>query len=43
LIGSAEAAFRAGFLGDALPKLDQISDLTLLNQVLQEKNLAPVN
>lgn len=42
VLGSAEAAFRAGYLGDAMPKLDTITDLALLNQVLTEKNLEPV-
>ena len=42
LIGSADAAFRAGFLGDTQPNLDAIYDLTILNQVLQEKNLPAV-
>jgi NitT/TauT family transport system substrate-binding protein len=39
LIGSADAAFKLGFLGDTAPNLDNIYDLTLLNQVLREKNL----
>lgn len=43
VLGSAEAAFRAGFLGETMPKLDQITDLTLLNEVLKENDLAPVN
>ena len=42
LIGSADAAFKLGFLGDAPPNLDHIYDLTLLNQVLKEKGLAQV-
>jgi len=42
LLGSAEAAFKLGFLGDAMPNLDNIYDLTLLNEVLREKNLAPI-
>lgn len=42
LVASADAAFRAGFLGDTLPKLDGIWDLTYLNQVLNEQNLPPV-
>ncbi len=43
LLCSAEAAFRAGFLGDTMPRLDEITDLTLLNQVLKETNLPPVD
>jgi len=42
LVGSADAAFKAGFLGDTMPNLDNIYDLTLLNQVLKEKGLATV-
>jgi NitT/TauT family transport system substrate-binding protein len=42
LFGSADAAFKLGFLGDTPPKLDDIYDLTLLNQVLREKGLAQV-
>jgi len=42
LFSSADAAFKLGFLGDTPPQLDNIYDLTLLNQVLKEKGLAPV-
>ena len=42
LVGSAEAAFNAGFLGDTKPNLDNIYDLTILNQVLNEKGLGSV-
>ncbi len=42
LIGSADAAFKLGFLGDTPPDLSGIYDLTLLNQVLKEKGLAQV-
>lgn len=42
LIVSANAAFKAGFLGDTPPNLANIFDLTLLNQVLQERGLATV-
>ncbi len=42
LLGSANAAFKLGFLGNAPPQLDAIYDLTLLNQILKEKNLAPI-
>ena len=42
LFGSADAAFKLGFLGDTAPNLDKIYDLTLLNQVLKEKALATV-
>ena len=39
LYGSADAAFKLGFLGDTAPKLDNIYDLTILNTVLREKGL----
>jgi NitT/TauT family transport system substrate-binding protein len=39
---SANDAYRLGFLGDKKPDLGKIFDLTLLNQVLQEKNLSPI-
>lgn len=42
LFGSADAAFKLGFLGDTLPNLDDIYDLTLLNQVLKEKGLPSI-
>jgi NitT/TauT family transport system substrate-binding protein len=42
LFGSADAAFKLGFLGDTPPNLNTIYDLTLLNQVLKEKGLAAV-
>jgi NitT/TauT family transport system substrate-binding protein len=42
LFGSAEAAFKLGFLGDTMPKLDSIYDLSILNAVLKEQNLATV-
>jgi NitT/TauT family transport system substrate-binding protein len=42
LFGSAEAAFKLGFLGDTLPNLDNIYDLKLLNEVLNEKGLTPI-
>lgn len=42
LIGSAESAFKLGFLGDTMPNLDKIYDLGLLNQVLKEKGLAVI-
>ncbi|MBM3127369.1 MAG: ABC transporter substrate-binding protein [Chloroflexi bacterium] len=42
LYGSADAAFKLGFLGDTMPNLDNIYDLTLLNQVLKEKGLTVV-
>jgi NitT/TauT family transport system substrate-binding protein len=41
LLGSADAAYRAGFLGDTPPNLEGIYDLALLNQVLKEKGLPP--
>lgn len=42
LFSSADAAFKLGFLGDTPPDLNGIYDLTILNQVLKEKGLAPV-
>ncbi len=42
LFGSADAAFKLGFLGDTAPNLDEIYDLTLLNAVLKDKGLAAV-
>jgi NitT/TauT family transport system substrate-binding protein len=42
LYGSADAAFKLGFLGDTAPKLDNIYDLTILNAVLKEKGLPAV-
>ncbi len=42
LLSSAEAAFKLGFLGDTMPSLDNIYDLKLLNEVLKEKNLVPI-
>jgi NitT/TauT family transport system substrate-binding protein len=39
LFGSADAAFKLGFLGEASPNLDNIYDLALLNAVLKEKGL----
>jgi NitT/TauT family transport system substrate-binding protein len=41
LVKSAQAAYDAGYLKDR-PKLDGIYDLTLLNAVLEEKNLPAV-
>jgi NitT/TauT family transport system substrate-binding protein len=42
LLGSADAAFKLGFLGDTMPNLDNIYDLKLLNEALKEKNLPPI-
>lgn len=42
LLEAANAAFALGFLGDAKPNLTGIFDLTLLNEVLAEKGLAPI-
>ncbi|HPT86587.1 MAG TPA: ABC transporter substrate-binding protein [Bacillota bacterium] len=42
LFVSADRAYRLGFLGKEKPDLKSIYDLTLLNQVLEEKNLPPV-
>ena len=42
LFGSADAAFKLGFLGDTAPNLDKIYDLSLLNEVLKGKNLPAI-
>ncbi|HET6458179.1 MAG TPA: ABC transporter substrate-binding protein, partial [Nitrosopumilaceae archaeon] len=42
LYKSANNAFELGFLGDKKPDLSNIYDLTLLNQVLVEKNLPTI-
>ena len=42
LYKSANNAFELGFLGDKKPDLSNIYDLTLLNQVLEEKNIQTV-
>jgi NitT/TauT family transport system substrate-binding protein len=42
LFQSAKWAFEAGYLGHEEPDLSGIYDLTLLNQVLKEKNLDPI-
>ena len=42
LFQSATWAFEAGYLGHEKPDLSGIYDLTLLNQVLREKNLDPI-
>jgi len=42
LYTSAANAFDLGFLGDKKPDLSNIYDLTLLNQVLEEKNLQTI-
>ncbi|MBI5301899.1 MAG: ABC transporter substrate-binding protein [Chloroflexi bacterium] len=39
LISSTDAAFKLGFLGDTPPQLAAVYELTILNQVLKEKNL----
>src|SRR5437588_122088 len=38
LLKTAQSAFEAGFLGRPMPDLAGLYDLTLLNQVLEEKN-----
>ena len=43
LFTSADAAFKLGFLGDTAPNLDNIYDLSILNAVLKDKGLPPVN
>ena len=42
LFASARAAFEAGFLGRQRPDLSGIYDLSILNEVLQEKGAKPV-
>lgn len=42
LFASADRAFRLGFLGKEKPNLENIYDLTLLNQVLKEKKLPAI-
>ena len=37
LLTSAKSAFEAGFLGKQMPDLSSLYDLSLLNQVLEEK------
>jgi NitT/TauT family transport system substrate-binding protein len=43
LLKSADGAFDLGFLGKEKPVLDGLYDLKLLNQVLSERNLPPIN
>ena len=40
---SADDAYDLGFLGDKKPDLSNIFDLKLLNEVLEEKNLARIS
>ncbi|MBM3910613.1 MAG: ABC transporter substrate-binding protein [Thaumarchaeota archaeon] len=42
LFKSANDAFDIGFLGDTRPDISKIYDLTLLNKVLEEKNLSTI-
>jgi NitT/TauT family transport system substrate-binding protein len=42
LMRAAQLAFDAGFLGRTMPDLSRLYDLTLLNQVLNEKGKRPV-
>ena len=42
LYKSADDAYNLGFLGDKKPNLSNIIDLKLLNEVLEEKNLAKI-
>jgi NitT/TauT family transport system substrate-binding protein len=42
LFKSANAAFDIGFLGDTRPDLSRIYDLTILNEVLQERGLPQI-
>ncbi|MBM3253252.1 MAG: ABC transporter substrate-binding protein [Candidatus Omnitrophica bacterium] len=43
LFTSARWAFEQGFLGEKLPDLSGIYDLTILNEVLKEKGLSPIH
>jgi len=43
LYKSADDAFKLGFLGDTQPDLSNIFDLNILNKVLKEKALVPIN
>ncbi len=43
LFAAAEHAFEQGFLGDDMPDLSGIYDLRLLNEVLKEEQLPPVD
>lgn len=43
LYKSADDAFNLGFLGNKKPDLSNIFDLTILNQVLKEKNLPTIS
>lgn len=43
LYKSADSAYGLGFLGDKKPDLARIFDLSILNQVLDEKNLSPIS
>ncbi len=42
LFASANAAYDLGFLGDTKPDLSNIYDLTILNQILQERGLQEI-
>jgi len=42
LLQSARSAFDAGFLGTTFPDLSRIYDLSVLNEVLREKNLPAI-
>jgi NitT/TauT family transport system substrate-binding protein len=42
LLNSAHSAFEAGFLGKTMPDLSNLYDLSLLNQVLEEKKLKAI-
>ncbi len=43
LYKSAEYAYNLGFLGKTKPDLSNIFDLNILNKVLKEKGLTPIN
>jgi len=43
LFNSADAAYELGFLGNTKPDLGRIFDLSILNQVLEEKNLPTIS
>jgi NitT/TauT family transport system substrate-binding protein len=42
LLKSTQQAFDEGFLGRTQPDLSGLYDLTLLNEVLREKKVSPV-
>jgi hypothetical protein len=43
LFQTADNTFQVGFLGDSKPDISKIFDLSILNQVLEEKNLPTIS